>query len=424
MNRIVSNKWPGGMNTLDMTLLFAVMTMPFNYLWNSYPIVLFVAASVLSTSTTVKLERLRQRAFFWILPLTYFVWMTISLLWDTGDFSFISSVKDLERSVSWVVFPLLFATIDNIDPKSIRKILLAFVVSNLFASFYCLWEAYLDYKSTNYINVFFYHRLSEHINISAIYFSLYCVFCIYILLYYFIFKKQEVWIRLACLAATGYLTFFVIVLSSKTMIFLLYISALFFAVYSFYYFRSKWGTLIFSVLLVAMPVLLIKFPYVNSRVRDTHIKEYSGSIDNQNGLAVRGVLWESAWDLIRERPMLGWGHNGAQVLLQKKYLQSGFSVGVKENYNSHDQYLYTWLCYGLLALTILLIYAGNLLFFFSREGNFLGICMMLLFIFANVTECMLEVQKGIVFFFLFGNLFLFHMGREAGNQQGEVSLSV
>jgi hypothetical protein len=114
--------------------------------------------------------------------------------------------------------------------------------------------------------------------------------------------------------------------------------------------------------------------------------------------------------------MLGWGHNNAQAFLQKKYQESGFKVGVKENYNSHDQYLYTWLCYGLVGLSILLIYTMNLLFFFSREGNFLGICLVLLFIFANTTECMLEVQKGIVFFFLFGNLLLFHMGRDSGKQ--------
>ncbi len=424
MNRIVSYRWLGGMNTLDLTLLLAVVSMPFNYLWNSYPIVLFVAASFLSTSTSAKLVRLRQRTFFWRLPVTYFVWMVVSLLWDKGDFSFASSVKDLERTVSWVVFPLLFATIDKVNPESVKKILLAFVVSNLFASLYCLWQAYLEYKSTNYINVFFYHHLSEHIGISAIYFSLYCVFCIYILLYYFIFKTQKIWIRLACLVATGYFTFLVVVLSSKTMIFLLYLSALIFTVYSFYYFKSKWGTLIFSILLVVMPVLLIKFPYVNARMHDTQIKEYSGSVDNQNGLAVRGVLWESAWDLISERPMLGWGHNNAQVLLQNKYLQSGFKVGVKENYNSHDQYLYTWLCYGLLGLCILLIYVVNLLFFFSREANFLGICMVLLFIFANVTECMLEVQKGIVFFLLFGNLLLFHMGRADGNQEDGVNFSV
>jgi O-antigen ligase len=396
------------MNSLEVTLLIAVVSMPFGYLWNSYSIVLFAAAALLSNSLVKKWELLRKRAFFWILPLSYFAWMVLTLFWDLGRASADCMADDLGGSVSWFVFPILFATVDKIDPQSIKKVLLAFVISNLLASFYCLWEAYLLYKSTNYINVFFYHHLSENIGISAIYFSLYCVFCIYILFFYFLFKKQKGWVRLICLLTTGYLTFFVVVLSSKTMIFLLYGSALVFTVYSFYYFKSKWGALIFSVLLVAMPVLLVKFPYVTARIRDTQIKEYRGSTDDQNGLAVRGVLWESSWELIKARPLLGWGRYGAPEALQKRYLQLGFKEGAKEYYNSHNQYLYTWLCYGLLGLVILLFYAGNLLTYFSRHRNFLGICLMLLFLFANITECMLEVQKGIVFFFLFGNLFLFH----------------
>lgn len=408
MNLIVSYKWPGGMNTLELTLLLAVVTMPFGYLWNSYAIDLFAAAALLSSSPVKKITQLRKQAFFWILPLSYFVWIAVSLVWDKGSLVPADAVKGLEGSVSWFVFPVLFATIDRIDSQSIKKILLAFVVTNLGGSFYCLWKAYLEYKSTDYINVFFYHHLSMHIGISAIYFSMYCVFSIYILFFYFLFNKQTFRAKLVCLAATGYLTVFVVILSSKTMIFLLYLSALAFTVYCFYYFRSKWGALILSVLLIAIPVLLIKFPYVNARVSETQIKEYSGSIDDQNGLAVRGVLWGSSWDLMGSRPLLGWGRHGAQGALDNKYRQQGFSVGVNKNYNSHNQYLYTWLCYGLVGLSIFMAYAGSLLTYFSRHRNFLGICLLSLFILANITECMLEVQKGIVFFFLFGNLFLFH----------------
>ncbi len=406
MKSIASYRWPGGMNILEMTLLLAVVTMPLNFLLNSYSIVLFAVTTLLIESPAKKISRLRTNVFYWILPLTYFAWMAISLIWDEGRTSSAHSAQDLESSISWFVFPVLFATIERIDPQSVKKILLAFVASNLGASLYCLWKAYLEYKSTNYINVFFYYHLSTHINISAIYFSMYCVFSVYILCYYFLFKKQSFWVRMVCLAITGYLMFFIVILSAKTMIFLLYISALIFTVYSFYYFRSKWGTLVFSVLLVAMPVLLIKFPYVNARLRDTQIKEYSGTTDDQNGLAVRGVLWESSWDLIREQPVFGWGRYGAQNELQKKYLQLGFKEGAKEHYNSHNQYLYTWLCYGLVGLSILLVYAGSLLSFFLRNKNFIGICLVLLFILANITECMMEVQKGIVFFFLFGNLLL------------------
>jgi O-antigen ligase len=406
------------MNTLETTLLLAVITMPFDYLWNSYAIVLFAAAALLSNGIDSKLERLRARPFFWIFPLSYFVWMTISLIWDRAGAQPVSILKYLEGSVSWFVFPVLFITIDRINPRSLRKILFAFVATNLLASCYCLWQAYLEYKATNYINVFFYHHLSKHIGISAVYFSMYCVFSIYILFFYFLFKRKSGWIWLGCLLATGCLTFFVVILSSKTMIFLLYISALIFTVYSFHYFRSKWGALVMSVLLVAMPVLLIKFPYVNARVRELQIKEYSGPGDDQNGLAVRGLLWKSSWELIGLRPVFGWGHYSAQHALRKKYLEMGFEEGARENFNSHNQYLYSWLCYGLIGLGIFLVYAGSLLSFFLRNRNLLGICLLLLFILANITECMLEVQKGIVFFFLFGNLFLFHAtGRRPEQQQ-------
>jgi O-antigen ligase len=418
MNQNVSFRWPGGMNTLEITLMLAVVTMPLNYLWNSYAIALFAAAALLSTSPVKKIDRLRKQPFYWILPLTYFVWMLGTFIRDGVNLLSPDVIMYLEGSVSWFVFPILFATTEKIKGQSIQKLLLAFVVSNLCASFYCFWKAYQEYKLTNYINVFFYHHISSHIGISAIYFSMYCVFCIYILFYYFLFKKQKFWTRLICLATTVYLTFFVVILSSKTMIFLLYISALVFTVYSFYYFKSKWGALILSLLLLTIPMLLVKFPYVNARVRSTQIKEYNGSADDQNGLAVRGVLWESSWELIQARPVLGWGHSWGQLSLQEKYLQMGFREGSKNNYNSHNQYLYSWLCYGLVGLTILLIYFGSLLTSFIENRNFPGVCLLFLFILANLTECMLEAQKGIVFFFLFANLLLYHSRKRVSARAG------
>jgi O-antigen ligase len=167
------------------------------------------------------------------------------------------------------------------------------------------------------------------------------------------------------------------------------------------------------ILLVAIPFLLVKFPYVNSRMQDTQIREYRGPEDNQNGLAVRGLLWESSWNLIHLQPVFGLGHYTAQDALQKSYSQLHFEEGIKGNYNSHNQYLYTWLCYGLIGLLLLLYYFGHILVLFSRNQQLLGISISLLFILANVTECMLEVQKGIVFFLLFSNLFLFHQARRS-----------
>lgn len=64
MNYIVSYKWPGGMNTLEMALLLAVVTMPFDFVLNSYAIVLFAAAALLSNSPAEKITRLHKQPFF------------------------------------------------------------------------------------------------------------------------------------------------------------------------------------------------------------------------------------------------------------------------------------------------------------------------------------------------------------------------
>jgi len=408
MGRFILKQRIGGMNLLEICLILATITIPFDYLWNSYAIVLFAAASLLSTSLEKKIDYLRKNKIYWILPLSFFIWITISLIWDRGSAFSTSVVEIWEGHVSWFVFPILFITIDKINPQSIKKILFSFLATNIVASVYCLWKAYEQYQATKYINRLFYHRLSAHIGINAIYFSLYCVFSIYILLFYFLFKRKKMLLNFLTLLCIGYLTIFVVLLSSKTLIFLLYLSALVFTVYSFYYFRSKLVALIMSVLLIAIPVLAIKFSYVKSRISDTQIKEYNGPEDNQNGFAVRGVLWESSWDLIRSRPLIGWGRFEAQDALQIKYLEMGFAEGKKENYNSHNQYIYTWLCWGLIGLALLLMYLGLHLRAFFRSRHFLGISLLLLFILANMTECMFEVQKGIVFFFLFSNLLLFH----------------
>jgi O-antigen ligase len=165
------------------------------------------------------------------------------------------------------------------------------------------------------------------------------------------------------------------------------------------------------ILLIVIPFLLVKFPYINARVQDTQVKEYAGSSDNQNGIAVRGVFWESTLKLIREAPFTGWGHFAAIDGLQQEYLKRGFADGVKEKYNSHNQYLFTWLCYGLIGLMILTMFLGRLLKSFFMGRQFPGICLVLMFILANITECMLETHKGIVFFMFFSSLIAFNLSR-------------
>lgn len=414
----INDKRIYGVSLLELCLVLVAVSMPYNNNWNSYAIVLFAVVSFFSNPLREKFPLLKEHRRVWLLPACYVAWVVLSMLWDNGNGK---SFSKLEKYASLLVFPILLSSMNQLNKAVIKKILVWFVVSNIIASFYCIYQAYLEYVERDYINVFFYHHLSMHIGINAIYFSLYCVFCILILLFYFLFSRHaKLWVQVIALTGVAYLVVFVILLSSKMFIFLLYMAAVSITIYSYYYFNKvRLGSLITLATLIAIPILLLQFPYVQSRIQETMLKEYRGVSDDQNGLAVRGVLWKSSINVLSQKPILGWGRNGVSTALKQQYALAGFKEGVIQDYNSHNQYLYTWACYGLVGFALLLLMLGSITKYMFAKRNFLGIYLSLLFVIAIITECMLEVQHGVVFFFFFTSLFIVHAPLGRKQDQGK-----
>lgn len=398
----------GGFNVVELSLLFAVITMPLSNNLNSYCIVAFSIAAFFSNSAKEKKELL-SRNKIWVLPVGYYLLMILSMAWDSGSNK---SLHFLENSASLAAFPLLLGSINPLSKTFVKRALFCFVAVNVVAAVYCLWNAYVDYKTINYINVFFYHHLSMQIDLNAIYFSLYTVFSILVLFYYGYLKNENRWAKLIALTTAFFLIIFTVLLASKMLLFLLCLTVFSVIVYSFFHYKKRRGSiLIFSAFLVLIPITLLQFPYIKSRITETKLLEYRSAADNFNGLAVRGLLWKSTWELIREKPILGYGHYGAQDELRLKYAKAGFEEGVKEDFNSHNQYLYTWVNYGIIGLWLFGMYLFLFIKSAFRHKEYLALLFGLIFSVANLTECMLQIQKGIVFFMLFSSLFLFHLFR-------------
>jgi hypothetical protein len=163
------------MDLVELALALVAITMPFGNNLNSYAIVFFSFVAILRTSFKEKANYLSHNKLSWILPVAYFVLIALSYLWDKSPQK---SFKYLETGASLLVFPLVLGSMGQVRRESLKKILLVFVLTNMVAAFYCLWKAYLGYQETHYFPHFFYHYLSRHIDISAIYFSSYCVFSV------------------------------------------------------------------------------------------------------------------------------------------------------------------------------------------------------------------------------------------------------
>ena len=92
-----------------------------------------------------------------------------------------------------------------------------------------------------------------------------------------------------------------------------------------------------------------------------------------------------------------------QDALNEQYKQDGHPQLL--NYDVHNQYLQTLIAQGLLGLiTLILVLLAPL---FCGNRSFLSYSFVLIFATCILTESMLEVQKGVLFFAFFSSLLSF-----------------
>jgi O-antigen ligase len=252
-------------------------------------------------------------------------------------------------------------------------------------------------------------------DLNAIYLSLYCCFSIVILIYYFFISpgKKIFQTRILVLLLCMILAISIILLSAKMVIAIL---ALVIISLLLYIGLIK-GQLLKSAVLILMisvagVVAIGQIHYVRWRIGVTLLKKYEGAEDNQNGLAVRQMLWQSAVELIKQRPILGFGIQSAETKLLEKYEEKNFEYGLAQRYNAHNTYLQVTLHCGMVGLIILLLLLAVTIRRVFTQKNFFLFFLLLIILPQSITESMFEVQKGIVFFVTFVCLLANHSYNE------------
>jgi len=144
--------------------------------------------------------------------------------------------------------------------------------------------------------------------------------------------------------------------------------------------------------------------------KDNYTYELSeNTMEGYNGLTTRLAQWESSLSIIKQSPLLGVGPGDVQDELQTVYKKNFLKYSYRDRLNAHNQYFQTCLGLGLVGLSVLL--AGLFIpgFMAWKEGNVISISFIIIFAICCMTESMLYVQKGIVFYSFFNSLFSFHL---------------
>jgi O-antigen ligase len=110
----------------------------------------------------------------------------------------------------------------------------------------------------------------------------------------------------------------------------------------------------------------------------------------------RILLWETSIELIKEKPIFGFGTGDIKDVLRARNYEKGYTGVADADYNAHNQFLNSWIAIGVLG-TLCLLLVFLTLFNQPNSAHLLFTrYTTIIFFFMFLTESFLEVQSGIL----------------------------
>ncbi|MBK8291880.1 MAG: O-antigen ligase family protein [Flammeovirgaceae bacterium] len=397
-------KW----NELNYFLLIGiVITMPFGValkLNNLLAILLFAH----SLSSPLSLSQGFKKLF---LPLCLLYVLYIIGLFYASNFN--QAFFDLEKKITFLLFPLALARSSNLNGKYFSKILNGFLIGCLAASIICLFVAVWRYKLSLNSDVFFYYELTDIIAMHPIYLAMYICLATFIFISnwlkrvkHFSFLKNSL-----CVIGIIYMGLFLILLSARTeMLAFTVIIVTGLVIYGIKKKRILQTALIVILFLSFVFSSALIFPNVKDRLKEAINYKGEYSIDKQwGGRALRFLQWDCCLDVIKKNFLVGVGGGDTQDELQKCYIEKEYGpllIYDDLQYNAHNQYFEVMIGYGVIGLSVFLacLLLPGLIAIKANEPLFLA--FVILIAIGSLTESILELNKGIVFFSFFSSFFI------------------
>lgn len=245
---------------------------------------------------------------------------------------------------------------------------------------------------------FTYNFLSEPFGIQPIYLGFFYVIAVMILLQYKS-KFKNPFCFYSCLAL---LVISVFLLAARNAIL-----CLVFLVPTYLFLSKKIGLKsglwLIGILIVSF-IVALQNPVVKNRIFKAAEKGnfYSGS-------SLRLNIWQSSIQASKKNFIWGAGHEKTELLLLNEYGKRDLTTPLKYKYHTHNQFLQTLVQYGVVGLMILALFLIAAIGRTWNERNYLGVIIIVLFIFSMMTESIFTRQWGVLSFLFFISLLAMKM---------------
>ncbi|HBW86653.1 MAG TPA: hypothetical protein DEF82_07930 [Crocinitomicaceae bacterium] len=319
----------------------------------------------------------------------YYFLLVIGLLW-TENQSF--AMSKLENKLAFILLPiLLFYTVrkwNNFEWKQllICALLLALVMNEILA----MWR-YIGQTENSWQFEFLSSRFSIFMHRS--YFACYLIIGIILL-----FEKVRRDFSISTIALLCFFSVGVLQTESKAGILCLFLVL---AVQFFSFLKLKQKK--FNWIMMFSIFLFSSFLLINNPIKSRFETMFSaiGNIQTKNNKSIesnaaRILMWNASWNVWKENFLIGTGtgdYNDELVAYNKSKNNLGI---VKEELNSHNQFLNTAVQLGILGLSVLVfIFISS---YYHSERSISHLLILIVFLLNFLVESFLETQAGIVLF--------------------------
>jgi O-antigen ligase len=423
-------KWHESITVVALTL--AIVTLPFSVTMCHAGLLLLTANWIIEGQWQTKWIRMKKNPVLWLFAFFLFLHVAGLLYSEDGR----NGIFNLEKKIFFFLLPFVVATI-TIDFSHFLFLLKSFIATCIVACAICLGVAFhhvsvppdqppanFDFANSEEFKLmnpdasitwsyFSYNELSSGINIHPTYLSLYILFSIILLVFFY--KKEEPillpWQKTGIVLLFLFFSIFILMLSVRiiTIGYLLFCIA---ASWWIFFDSGKHSLAVTGVFIVFL--FVVASIALNPITRYRSLQEFAhfsfGIEENKmynTSSSIRLSLW---WLGLQSMKECNWfiGNGTGDVTQTMKI--TGEKYGITNTINSfdpHNQFIYSFLSLGFIGLIALL---GCMLMPLIQHGtslHFVYICFTGMIFITCFTESFFELQKGIVFFSVFNSLFAF-----------------
>jgi hypothetical protein len=353
----------------------------------------------------------------WIILFSMLYLLVITGTFYSGNMH--EALFKLQQKSALLLFPVVMGTSSAITPAVFRRTLSALVWSTFLACLYCIIHGiYIFFRDGTTAQLSGYPMVVLK-DMSPFILALCCLLSLtYVLHRVNLVKtgKQPLSPLYGEAGATIFLFFFLFLLGNRNI--LICMSGVF-IFFCFMLIPKMFYRLSLLAGLVILVILTINFnPYFQRQWNDMVDFSNKNAIQldkdstlgrDWGGKTIRLAIWECSMDVIEKYWLTGVGTGDVQDALQQAYEERKFYFASRYNrYNAHNQYIQETLASGLpgliiFASSIFLPLYHNII----RKKNTLYTLFLLSFAFICITESILEISKGVVWYSFFNALFIF-----------------